>query len=72
MRVVIKADGWDRVYCIADIARQLGCSVQAIWSRVYLTATLPAPTVSVGKKKYYSEKTYQCLVSALMAERAQA
>lgn len=50
------------VYSITDIARAIGLSPQAIGQRIRLYGTLPEPTIRIGKRLFFDEKTFRKIV----------
>jgi hypothetical protein len=46
------------LYEIKDVASAVGLAYSTVWCRVYLSETLPPPSVRLGRRMLYTAKEY--------------
>lgn len=68
MKVVFAENIEVRLYTITDLARGLGLDDGAVWQKVRVTKSLPAPTVALGRRMYYSEADYRRVIESAKAK----
>lgn len=65
MAMMMTDTGIVQLYSITDVARAAGIPVATMQARVSTYQIVPAPTIPMGKRRYYDQVTFTSLVAQM-------
>lgn len=63
MKTIVTRKGTQTLYSIIDLAKALGQPAPSVWHKIYNYMSLPAPSVKLGRRLYYSEADFLTLTA---------